>query len=263
MKIGVIGHTGMVGTELHWRGYEPIACDVTNPTSVRRALDGMGYDAIIYAAGVTDVDACEKDPTDAKMVNVFGVHNVVDVYEGKLIYISTDHVFSGNKFLHGGYTERHKPSPINKYGITKISGEWMMGMGRSDARIIRTSKLFNRKVLVQLQLLQKCNITKEYSTVLKRSFLHVQHFVDGLQFVLDNWDKIPAILNISGTDIMTHFMFHCAIARKFGVSLDLVKARTHYIKELAPRPKRAGLNVSLAKKLGVPLYSAYEGIELL
>jgi len=264
MKIGVIGYTGMIGTELIKRGYEPVVCDVRRPDKVRDALYEKGYDIVVYAAGITDVDACEKDPTEAKMVNVFGVNNVVDVYGGRFLYISTDHVFNGKKFLRDGYTEKHSPRPINMYGGTKLSGEWMVGMGRSrDSRIIRTSKLFDGKVWVQLQFIQKRNVAQLYSNVLKRSFLHVQHFVDGLQFVLDNWEKIPAILNISGTDIMTHYMFYCSVARKFGIDPNLIKANNHYSKELAPRPIRAGLNVGLAKNLGVPLYNAYDGVKLL
>ena len=87
MKIGVIGYTGTVGTELIKRGYDPMYCDVRSLDGVRNSIVGKGYDVIIYAAGITDVDACEKNPDEAKMVNVFGVSNVVDVYGGRLIYI--------------------------------------------------------------------------------------------------------------------------------------------------------------------------------
>lgn len=262
MKIGIIGHTGTVGKELVGRGYSPIDCDVRNHGSVRKALS-KDYDAVVYAAGVTDVDACEEDPTQAKMVNVFGVNNVVDVFGGRLLYISTDHVFNGKKFLNSGYSEKHSPHPENMYGGTKLSGEWITGMGRSDSRIIRTSKLFDSEYVRKPLQSMMHGIPVEMTNVLRRSFLHVKHFVDGLEFVLDNWDKIPPILNISSTDIMTHYMFYCVVAIRFDLDPNLLKARNYYTKSQAPRPRRCGLNVRLARSLGVPLYSTHDGVHLL
>jgi dTDP-4-dehydrorhamnose reductase len=180
-----------------------------------------------------------------------------------VIYISTDHVFSGDKFLGGGYTEKHKPSPVNNYGHTKLGGEVVSTAGLSDVKIIRTSKLFDRNYVAEFLYNAEHKKVSEFTTVLRRSFLHVQHFVDGLQFVLDNWEEIPTILNISGTDIMTHYMFFCAVARKFDIDLELITPKDRYTKEKAPRPKRCGLNVRMSRTLGVPLYSTHEGIELL
>jgi dTDP-4-dehydrorhamnose reductase len=266
MKIGVIGYTGMIGTELIKRGYDEIACDVTDKEGLRMSLHGTNYDAIIYAAGITDIDVCEENLKLAMKVNAWGVSNLVGIYRGKIIYISTDHIFSGKKWLSDGYRENHPYSSINHYGWTKVGGEKMSltrGKENSNTRIIRTSKLFDKHYIHKPLQSMKHEIPITMTNVLKRSFLHVQHFVDGLQFVLDNWEKIPIILNISGTDIMTHYMFYCAVARKFGIDPNLVKARNHYSEELAPRPIRAGLNVGLAKKLGVPLYSAFDGVKLL
>ena len=98
---------------------------------------------------------------------------------------------------------------------------------------------------------------------MKRSYLHVQHFVDGLEYVLDNWGKIPTILNISGTDILTQYMFMSACGKKFNFPEHTITPRNTKLKGITPRPIRGGLNVSLAKSLGVPLYSGFEGVKLL
>jgi len=197
-------------------------------------------------------------------VNAWGINNLVGVYSGKVIYISTDHVFNGNKFFGNGYLEKHAPNPVNDYGRTKAAGELVSQAGKAETKIIRTSKLFNLKVRKQLEFIKKIGTPMVFSNILKRSFLHVDHFAEGIQFVVDNWDKIPSLLNISGTDIMTHYMFYCAIGNHLGINPNLIKSRNRYINgEQAPRPRRCGLNVSLAKSLGVPLYSAHEGIKLL
>jgi len=263
MNIGVIGYRGTVGSSLIKLGYEAIECDVTSPEDVRYSIASENWDAIIYAAGVTDVEKCEVDYKSAMKVNAWGINNLVDVYSGKVIYISTDHIFSGKKFLMLGYSEGHCPNPVNNYGRTKLGGELVSTSGLADTRIIRTSKLFDKRYVNKSFDVWKNKVPIEFSNVLKRSFLHVNHFVDGIQFVLDNWEKIPTILNISGTAIMSHYMFFHAVARHLDIDPTLIVARNYYDKTLAPRPRRCGLNVSLAKSLGVPLYSAYDGIKLL
>lgn len=257
MKIGIIGHTGMVGSELVRRGYEPINFRIIDKEKYE--LRDNDFDIIVYCAGFTDVDQAQEEPSSALLVNAWGVHHLLNHYRGRLLYISTDHVFSGKKWISSGYTERHNPSPINWYGHTKFTGESLTLSPIIRNKVVRTSKLFDENYLRE-----KISVhPKEYTDVLKRSFLHVQHFVDGLVYVLDNWEKMPIILNVSGKDIMSHYMLFGAVLRHWGWDQSLVLPRKKQLKDATPRPIRAGLNVNLAKKLGVPLYSAFDGVKLL
>ena len=260
MKIGIIGHQGLVGSELIKRGYEPLWCDIRDKNDVSGIIRGYNPDVIINCAAITSVEYCEENRKDAIDVNVQGVSNIVDCFDGRLIQLSTDHIFSGKKFFSTGYREGHNPDPVSVYGWTKLSGETVASWGRSDVRIIRTSKLFDKGQIFDRFTGDAPYI---YSNVLKRSYLHVQHFVDGLQFVLDNWKKIPVVLNISGTDIMSEYMFMYACAKAFQADHAVGKPRNRALKNATPRPIRGGLNVGLAKKLGVPLYSAWDGVKLL
>ena len=257
MKIGVTGYYGNVGSRLVRQGCQPLKFDVTNKDAVSDVLYVERPDVIIYCAGLTDVDECEKDRKKAVDVNAKGVSNIVDVYSGKLIYISTDHVFDGQKFLSGGYSESNRPNPINRYGMTKLAGELMAKNGRSDSRIIRTSKLFTTS-----GVRQSLESAKEVTTVLKRSFVHVEHFINGLRFVLDNWEKIPTILNIAGDSVYSYYDFYYQAAIDLGIEPKFTK-RTHYSTSgFTPRPQRGGLNVKKAQRLGVPIYNIFEGLNL-
>ncbi len=122
-------------------------------------------------------------------------------------------------------------------------------------KVIRTSKLFDREYVDRE--LQKSEVTDK----LTRTFLHVDHFVHGLTWVVDRWDIIPNLLNISGTANLTHYMFLSACAQHLGV--DVPERSKKLLKDVTPRPIRGGLNVNLAEDLGVPLYSAYDGVKLL
>jgi dTDP-4-dehydrorhamnose reductase len=58
---------------------------------------------------------------------------------GRLIQISTDYVFSGEK---GNYVEEDKRDPINIYGKTKREAEDIIMNSEIDYTIIRTSGIF-------------------------------------------------------------------------------------------------------------------------
>ena len=59
-----------------------------------------GIDAVIHTAALTNVDGCEKQKIKAKKINyqlTKKIANLCKKYSIKLIYISTDHLFSGKK----------------------------------------------------------------------------------------------------------------------------------------------------------------------
>jgi dTDP-4-dehydrorhamnose reductase len=120
--IHVIGASGMVGSELISRGCERFDCDVTSTSSIAAWMNAENPSTLIYCAGHTNVDWCEKNYKEALKVNTIGVSNIVDVFRGRLVYISTDYVFDGKKFLGSGYHEDSRVSPVNVYGQTKLSG---------------------------------------------------------------------------------------------------------------------------------------------
>ena len=264
MKIFVTGSKGMVGEELVSRGVIPLGCDVASEISVKYYLNNLNVtkdDLIINCAAITNVNACEENPQFALGVNAWGVHNLVTHHRGRLIQLSTDHVFSGNKWFSGGYSEKHSPLPVNVYGMTKLAGETML-LGLNNTKAIRTSKLFNQEFLERKLAKVRSGELQEFTNLIQRSFLHVKHFVDGLEWMIANWDKCPKILNISGTMIASYFGFFYQAAMKMGLSAELVSSRNYKLKDSVPRPFRGGLNVTAARKLGVPLYSYLDGLKL-
>jgi dTDP-4-dehydrorhamnose reductase len=98
--------------------------DITNIDQVKDAIKHSNADIVLHLAAKTDVDGCEDDKVIGKegqawKVNVYGTRNIAqacEAYKKKLIYISTDFVFDGEKEF---YTEEDTPHPINWYAITK------------------------------------------------------------------------------------------------------------------------------------------------
>lgn len=94
---------------------------------------------ILHLAAIADRNIADRQRQLSYDTNVRGTANVALVagtFKKKMIYISTDYVFSG---LQGGYKEEDRPEPANWYGFTKYAGELEV-MGASDEYlIIRTS----------------------------------------------------------------------------------------------------------------------------
>ena len=259
MKIAVAGHKGFVGSELIKRGCVPLDCDVTKRDSVEYEVNRVSPDVIIYAAAKNDVEWCEENPKGAYSVNVQGVVNVTDHFDGIFIYLSSVHVFSGKKYF--PYSENHKPDPISVLGFTKWGGEIATDVSSflcKRAIVVRTSKLFNYKFLEKnIHFLQDgCNI--EANDLCKRSFLYLPHFVEGIMGVIQDVSVMPDLLHIVGTDIMSYYRFWNLIVEELNIDPNLVEPKKFGKTDV---PNRGGLSTSLAKKLGIPLYSASDGIK--
>ncbi|GBE06707.1 dTDP-4-dehydrorhamnose reductase [bacterium BMS3Abin10] len=152
MKIAVTGSSGMLGTAIKqvFTDKELIALtrndfDITDPDSTRTAIRDIKPDFLIHAAAFTDVDGCEADPEKAYLVNSVGARNVVIACEPincPVLYISTDYVFDGREKT--PYSEGEHPDPVNKYGLSKLIGEYFVSMLSSRFYIVRTSWLYGK-----------------------------------------------------------------------------------------------------------------------
>ncbi|MCD6539150.1 MAG: dTDP-4-dehydrorhamnose reductase [Candidatus Omnitrophica bacterium] len=152
MKVAVIGATGQLGTDLcqKLKSKEVVPLthsdiEVTDINSVERIFQKYRVDVIINTAAFHKVDECEENPEKAFKVNALGARNVAVVAQkigAKLVYISTDYVFGGEKGRNIPYNEFDVPSPLNVYGKSKLAGENFVKEFCLKHFIIRTSGLF-------------------------------------------------------------------------------------------------------------------------
>jgi dTDP-4-dehydrorhamnose reductase len=236
MKIAITGHEGTIGSRLVKRGYTPLECNITNFEAVRDTVANVNPDVIIHCAAMTSVAECEKNEKEAFMVNV-----------------------RGTSFF--DYSEKQIPNTVNAYGLTKLSGEKVTTLWDNPYTIIRISRTFDFRFLESSLLKMKENIDLDFPTFIKRSFVHADHLADGIAYVAEN-DLNVDLLNVSGTHTLSYYDFWIQVAKTFGIGEKRIKPRKHEIEDY-PRPFRGGLNVKKAKKLGVPLYSANDGLKLI
>lgn len=142
-KVIFTGGSGLLGSE--FKRLLPAAkypdeneFDVTNFTQMKEYIRLNGCEMVIHAAAFTSPPLVDKDPLKAIEVNIVGTANVVKLcaeFGLRLIYISTDYVFNGEK---GNYKETDPVYPVNKYAWSKLGGECAVRM-YDKALIIRTT----------------------------------------------------------------------------------------------------------------------------
>lgn len=142
-RIIFTGGSGLLGSEfrqllpeVHYPATSEF--DVTNYDQMNEYLLGKDIALIIHAAAFTSPPRIDQDPAKAIDVNIIGTANLVklsSLHGIKLIYISTDYVFKGDK---GNYLEDDPVYPVNKYAWSKLGGECAVRL-YDNSLIIRTT----------------------------------------------------------------------------------------------------------------------------
>ena len=131
---GVNGQLGYdIVRELNERGeYDVLATDkdemdITDKDQVMKIVKAYKPDVIFHCAAWTAVDKAETEGKElCEKINVEGPKNLADAaieVGAKLIYMSTDYVFDGEKPLDELYKEDDITNPKSVYGLTKFQGE--------------------------------------------------------------------------------------------------------------------------------------------
>ena len=112
--------------------------DVRDYSQMERWIDGRPIEVLIHGAAFTSPPKVDADPLRAIDVNIVGTANVVRLcmaHAIRLVYISTDYVFRGDR---GQYREEDELYPVNKYAWSKLGGECAVRL-YDKALIVRTS----------------------------------------------------------------------------------------------------------------------------
>lgn len=160
MRILVIGKNGQVGqsiqnlvnktsnSNLSDYGFVFVGrdeLDLSKASNIQAYFEKNKFDVVINCAAFTDVEKAEVDENDASLINHIAVKEVATIAKKnnmKLIHISTDFVFDGDK--REPYIESDKTSPVNIYGKTKLAGEFSaISIMKYNAVVLRSGWIYS------------------------------------------------------------------------------------------------------------------------
>lgn len=137
-------YSGISGTAVENMPY--ISLDITDKKAVDKAITEISPDAVIHCAAWTAVDAAEAEENREKVwaVNVRGTENIAVACkknDAKMIYISTDYVFSGQG-TEPWRADSKDFAPLNVYGESKLYGEKTVVKSTDKYFIVRIAWVF-------------------------------------------------------------------------------------------------------------------------
>ncbi len=222
--------------------------DISDIDSLKFLLEKIEPETIIVTAALTDVDKCEIHPELAYKINRDPFPTIISYLRGRsgrLIQVSTDYVFSGEK---GNYREEDERNPLNVYGRSKMEAEDLIIASDINYTIIRTSGIFgaNRST-------GKTNFfTWIYNNLREKREINLvtdQYYSPALNMILaraieEIYDReINGIIHFSSLDFVSRFDFGNIIAEIFDLDRKSIKpVKMEDMKWNAKRPNNSSLN---------------------
>lgn len=235
------------------RGAQAIALPLDDAAQLARALDELRPDLIVHAAGLSNVDECERSPQAAHAVNAGLAETVAAAAAArgaKLVHISTDHLFAGDRPLR---TESDAPAPLNAYARSKLAGELLVAERCPQALIVRTNffgwghalrKSLSDWVIEGLRAGQRLRMFSDvhFTPILATRLAQAAHAL------LDAGAK--GLVHVCGDERVSKHEFALRLAAAFDLpAAGIENARSGDAGLAAPRP--ADLSLSNARARGI------------
>ena len=249
MKVLVTGVKGQLGydvvNELTARGMEAVGVDIdemdiTDAESVNSVLRETNPDAVIHCAAY----AAEDNEAVCRRVNVDGSRNIAKVcreLDIKMLYISTDYVFSGEG------EHFWKPDdvcdPQSVYGRTKYEGELAVKEVLEKYFIVRIAWAFgvNGKNFIKTML----NLSKNHKriTVVNDQFGSPTYTFDLAKLLADMivTDKY-GIYHATNEGVCSWYDFACAIFEEAGITMEVAPVSSAEYAAKAKRPANSRMD---------------------
>jgi len=198
--------------------------NIKSLNSIKKYLKKIKPAYLIHAAAISrPMEIHKKNITKSINTNIIGTANIVNVCQKeniKLIYFSTNYVYSGKK---GNYKEIDPVLPINNYALSKFGGECSVQM-------------YENSLILRICMTEKPFIHKKAFSDVEMNFMFHESLAKNLLKLIDK----KGIINVGGKK-QTVLNF----AYKYNKKIDKISAKKIYGKDY---PLKQSMNINLYKK---------------
>ena len=296
MKILVTGANGLLGQKLtdrylqgkgSWEllalgrgknrhpvksGYHYIDVNLLDAGNLETVLEKYRPDAIVHTAALTNVDACEQQPTLCHQLNVEVVRRLWSwcTRSGAFfLHLSTDFIFDGQKGTL--YVEEDKAHPLSIYGQSKWESEQILHHAKEKhwaiARTILVYGVVADMSRSNIALWAKGALEKgdEMRVVTDqfRTPTLAEDLADGcLRIVLN---RAQGVFHLSGPEYLSIFDFVKCVGEVFELPVGQVEpVKSEELGQPANRPPKTGFDIAKARSaLGYRPHNVREGLAIL
>jgi dTDP-4-dehydrorhamnose reductase len=151
MRTVVLGAPGQLGRDLCPRlpgeviPFGRSDVDLTHPAQLRDIITGVRPNLVVNCAAYNLVDKAESEPTTAFAVNAWAVRDLATICRDlgcTLVHFSTDYVFGLDEARGEPLGETDAPGPVSLYGLSKLTGEYLVRCLCPKHFVIRTCGLY-------------------------------------------------------------------------------------------------------------------------
>jgi dTDP-4-dehydrorhamnose reductase len=254
---GMLGRDFMVAAREHGHevvGLDHAALDITDSSSVERAVVLHEPDVVVNCAAFTDVDGAEADEGSAMRVNDEGAALLAAAAASvgaKIVHPSSDYVFDGSS--RRPYVESDVTGAISAYGRSKLAGETSVAVSNPRHFIVRASWLFGigGKNFVET-MLRLGNERPEVLVVSDQvgSPTYTRHLGEGLAQLLEG-DEF-GIHHMAADAECSLYDFAQEIFDQAGIECRVMAGTTEMLARPAPRPAFSVLGTERSNPIRLP-----------
>jgi len=279
MKILGTGLDGLVGSRIvellkDKHEFENLSIstgvNITDRDVILEKIKTSDAQIVLHLAAKTNVDGCEKDKAlgedgEAWKINVGGTKNIADACSQtnkKLIYISTDFVFDGNKEV---YSEEDIPNPINWYAKTKYEGEKVVQASKIPWIIVRIAYPY-RAVFERLDFARAIlrRLQEGFPIAAIKDHIFTPTYIDDIASAFDMLisKNSQGVFHVVGNQSLTPYDAALLVAKTFDFDQNLISktTREEFFKDRARRPFQLRLKNDKITKLSVRMRTFEQGL---
>ena len=253
MRILVTGVNGQLGYDvmkvlaergIEGKGVDIADFDLTDKEAVSRYITDYAPDAVIHCAAYTSVDKSEEYKDLCYAVNVTGTENVALACRGigaKMMYISTDYVFSGEGET--PFEVSDTKAPKGHYGLTKSLGEDQVTKGVSKHFVLRTAWVFGINGHNFVKTMLRLGKERDELTVVSDQIGSPTYTADLAVLIVDMivTDKY-GVYHATNEGYCSWYDFTCAIMTEAGLDTRVRPVSSEEYAAKAVRPKNSRLS---------------------